>query len=526
MSNIKNKKRVLTRLGVLIFIVLTSTFLITLILTELQIEDKTPMVEEQIPNNVLAYKIDDVQYYLDMNAMDTTITPVSLTTERNVIFDFTEVNGYDIKIDGELINTNELYELKIDKLSQENWIQIAVSEKGKNIYKNFGMVTIPGDLPILNMNGKSNDKGCYYFTAKQYIIKMNQDGEIVYYKSTNNDSLQPYNFRQVRIQDKIYYTYMLPYTEKEMQMRKLLKDTYYVPSKAIIMNEKYEVIDEIEETVANSNTIESVPLDAHDFIMLGEKHYIVIGYYGERVNNIPDTLKHSAYGTNIISPLIQEIKNGKVIWQWKASDYPDLYEVSVEGNDYNHEELMWADYLHINSIVVDPVDSNLICSFRNADMIVKIDKSDGNILWILGGKQDQFGLSEEQKFSRQHTAFLTDEHTITIFDNGNKKSIMGYPIEESKGDYSNEVTRIIEIKLDEKDKKTISYEAYKIDSRFSPSMGSAQKIGDSTFVIGWGQQSKKTMPLFTEVDFSSHEIIAEVYSYDEIFNYRVFKADN
>ena len=43
-----------------------------------------------------------------------------------------------------------------------------------------------------------------------------------------------------------------------------------------------------------------------------------------------------------------------------------------------------------------------MCSFRNIDSILKIERGTGKILWILGGKGDHFGLTEEQKFSRQH----------------------------------------------------------------------------------------------------------------------------
>lgn len=39
---------------------------------------------------------------------------------------------------------------------------------------------------------------------------------------------------------------------------------------------------------------------------------------------------------------------------------------------------------------------------RNTDSIVEINRRTGNIEWVLGGKMDMFGLTENQKTARQH----------------------------------------------------------------------------------------------------------------------------
>ena len=51
------------------------------------------------------------------------------------------------------------------------------------------------------------------------------------------------------------------------------------------------------------------------------------------------------------------------------------------GNDW--------DYVHLNSIGVDP-DGNLLVSSRNTHTIYKIDRSSGQIIWRLGGKHSDF----------------------------------------------------------------------------------------------------------------------------------------
>ena len=65
---------------------------------------------------------------------------------------------------------------------------------------------------------------------------------------------------------------------------------------------------------------------------------------------------------------------------------------------------------------------------------------------MLGGKGDQFGLKEKEKFSRQHYARLLSDGSITLFDNGNK----------------NKKSRILELKIEPTANQIyiINYEMY------------------------------------------------------------------
>lgn len=68
----------------------------------------------------------------------------------------------------------------------------------------------------------------------------------------------------------------------------------------------------------------------------------------------------------------------------------------------------------------------MIASFRNLDEVLKIDRQTGEILWTLGGLGDDFGLTEEQLFSRQHYAKLTDTGTLLLFDNAMPTNRRGF----------------------------------------------------------------------------------------------------
>ena len=81
------------------------------------------------------------------------------------------------------------------------------------------------------------------------------------------------------------------------------------------------------------------------------------------------------------------------------------------------------DYVHVNSVAVDPKDNNLIVSMRNQYAVYKIDRETGAIIWILGGKADQFGITEDQQFIGQHYAqyenkdIYENDSVVTVYHN-------------------------------------------------------------------------------------------------------------
>ena len=56
------------------------------------------------------------------------------------------------------------------------------------------------------------------------------------------------------------------------------------------------------------------------------------------------------------------------------------------------------DYIHMNSVFIDPKDNHLIVSLANGYTVLKIHRQTGEILWRLGGKLDEFSLTDNQRF--------------------------------------------------------------------------------------------------------------------------------
>ncbi|MCD6012045.1 MAG: hypothetical protein K0Q79_1907 [Flavipsychrobacter sp.] len=209
-------------------------------------------------------------------------------------------------------------------------------------------------------------------------------------------------------------------------------------------------------------------LGLHDFIMFSPDHYITMTTYAKRVNNIPVFLT-PAPNCKVATTIIQEVKNNSVIWQWDGSKFPEFYVNSEVGNNF-YDTTVPQDYMHINSMFIDPRDSNLIISLRQLNQVVKIHRRTGEIIWRLGGRNSDFTLTSDQVFLRQHNAVLTDDFTLLIFDNG----------EKAQRPYS----RILEFGLDEHNKKITAFKSYRIQEPLTESLGAVQKIGDDYLICG------------------------------------------
>jgi arylsulfate sulfotransferase len=241
-------------------------------------------------------------------------------------------------------------------------------------------------------------------------------------------------------------------------------------------------------------------LDVHDTILLSDDHFYTMAYYPKRVTNIPASL-HPAKGVTVVACIIQEVENGEVVWQWDSSNYPEFYTTSVEANDFSSTGIA-HDYMHTNSMIIDPKDGNLILSSRNQNQVIKISRKNGDVIWRLGGKTSDFPLSGNQFFLRQHHATLIEDgKTILLFDNG--------------AENERELSRVLEFRLDELNKRVLSFSAFNIPEKYSQFMGSVQKRGNYYF-IGGGSE-----PYVLEINYKTGQKVLELKG--EKISYRAYK---
>ena len=294
------------------------------------------------------------------------------------------------------------------------------------------------------------------------LVVMDMAGNIVLQRYTHGSA---FDFRKWKIDGKTRYTWFI-----NDQKAFHIKDIKLAAGNIVLADSTLTELKRIYY-VANDKikTRSKQGLDPHDLILLSDDHYITMSVYIKEANNIPANL-HPAKNARVAVPILQEVKDGKLVWQWDASDYPALYASSVEHNHYFDTSKI-SDYLHINAAALDPHDSNLVCSFRNSDQVIKIDRKDGHIIWKLGGKDSDFPLTAEQHFLRQHDVHFTgaDGHLI-LLDNGDSAT--------------RPTSRVLEITLNEKNKTITAFSAYTIPEPYAQYMGSVEKLGDTYFIGG------------------------------------------
>jgi arylsulfate sulfotransferase len=294
------------------------------------------------------------------------------------------------------------------------------------------------------------------------LIIMDMQGHILLDKQVDGVAS---DFRQWKINGHTRYSYQV-YDPNAYQV---LAD-FGAARHVVVLDSALDEIKQIHLLPFNDIiTDKKQDLDHHDFILLSDDHYLTMAVYVKTVTNIPAYLTQSPKNKTAV-PIIQEVNNGKVVWQWDGSRFPEFYLNSELGNKF-YDTSSAQDYTHINSMFIDPRDSNLIVSVHNTNQVIKIDRHTGDILWRLGGRNSDFPLTHQQVFLRQHHATLVDSNrTLLLLDNG----------EKSARPYS----RVLEFNLDEQKKTITGFKAYNIPEPFAGTRGSVQKIGDNYLICG------------------------------------------
>ena len=411
-----------------------------------------------------------------------------------------------IKINDKEEQISDEIHFNVDAIDSSEKIKISIKYSGEEEYSEYYINTYSTTFPGYEVRANSPYEGEYYLTThnedQNYVFKLDNDGDLIFYKAVESN---PFDFKKIVTEDnEIRYGYLVVDSTSTR-----ISGVGYSPTKLVIMDENYNEINTIKMS-EYEDIEEGTSLENHDFIYLDDNHYILSSYQVVTPNNIPEELSNGNK-TEVVAQVLQEVKDDEVIWQWISTDYEEFYYMSEEDNTFSEENETALDYIHFNSITIDPSDNNFICSFRNTDSVVKLDRESGEIIWILGGKYDDFGLTEEQLFSRQHHARVTEEGYLTIYDNG----------------VENEDSRAIKIKIDEKNKTVVDFKEYDVDDYYKYT-GSVQELDsdNEVYLIGLGTQPGVNQDLVAmEKNYSTGEVYF-TFSFNSGANmYRCYKFE-
>ena len=163
------------------------------------------------------------------------------------------------------------------------------------------------------------------------------------------------------------------------------------------------ILDEQYRTVKRVKMGNGFQADSHEFTITPQ---------GTALMNAWDAVQRPE--GKILQSVVQEIDiaTGLVLFEWHSAGNVAISET------YREREGTW-DYLHLNSIAVDPA-GDFVLSARSTNAVYKVSRATGRVLWRLGGKRSDFVMGPGAKFALQHDARPQPDGTLTLFDNAQR----------------------------------------------------------------------------------------------------------
>lgn len=319
---------------------------------------------------------------------------------------------------------------------------------------------MPLDMPVINVITKNNPSDGYILINQfhlsatdpnptNYIAILNNDGFPVYYKKSNNQIINFKYFETITNQKRYSYN-------------------DHTLGKIIVMNDQFEEINQLELLPYNNHSY--IRTDNHDFIYLNDNHYILPAYVNRP--NVDMTAYGGASSVELTDFVFQEIINGQVVFEWDTKDFPEFLQHTDPIYYQQFATNPRVDYFHFNSINIDPFDNNFIVSARHTNQIIKINRTTGQIMWRFGGSNSDFNLVGNSVISHPHHATILSNGNLLLFDNGVTKTP--------------KQSRLVEFDIDETNFTATIAKEYTETGRYFDIMGSAQKLDNGNYFIGWG----------------------------------------
>ncbi len=251
----------------------------------------------------------------------------------------------------------------------------------------------------------------------------------------------------------------------------------------------YVIVDSSYREIAQVFAGNGLNGDIHEFLITPQKTALISIY-----RRVPRDL--SALGgprdSSIWEGVIQEIDiaSGAVLFEWHSADEVAPAESFTEPPPpTDGPKDSPYDYFHINSIDVEP-NGNLLVSARNTHTVYEIRRSDGHVLWRLGGKKSDFEMGPGTTFAWQHDARRQPDGTLTLFDNGADPKVEDH-------------TRVLVLDVDTQRGRATLARSYRHPRGFvATSQGNAQFLPNGHVFVGWGSQ-----PYFTEYDAAGRVVL-------------------
>ena len=363
--------------------------------------------------------------------------------------------------------------------------------------------SLPLDFPQIAVSINNNPDSGYIFLStytneqpiiNNYLMILDNLGEPIFFRKTNGYA---HDFKVQPSGHLSYIEALSPNSQKT----------------AYIMNNHYAIID--------SFTSENYWMDNHEFQLLLNGNAL-LGARAYRTVDLSQIIEGGSPVAQVEDYIIQEIdQNKNIVFEWNSADYFEL-------TDAPHIDLTSQHiyYVHANAIEID-TDGNILLSSRHMDEITKIDRQTGDIIWRLGGVNNEFTFLNDSldfqhsiptPFCYQHDIRRLTNGNITIYDNGNYKDP--------------KYSRMVEYQLDELNMTaTLTWEYRDSLFNYSPWMGNVQRLQNENIIGAWNMTDFPTTIIEVGQDCTkTFELSIEEYFDDNnnkrgVWIYRAFRFD-
>ena len=213
--------------------------------------------------------------------------------------------------------------------------------------------------------------------------------------------------------------------------------------------------------------------DFHEFVMLPNGHVMMMSYH-TIIYDMSTIVPGGQTNCQLVINILQEQDADRnVVFEWRNLDYIPITDSDLDLTGPR------INYGTLNAFDIDD-DGNILASFRNHSEIMKISRSNGEVMWRMGSPRGEFtyiGEHEENApyyHARQYNIRRLPNGNISLFDNG----------EFHQPPYS----RGVEYALDEVNKVAtlVSEVRYPNGNIFCATAGNAQRLDNGGWFIGYG----------------------------------------
>ncbi|MDX9766972.1 MAG: aryl-sulfate sulfotransferase, partial [Ectothiorhodospiraceae bacterium] len=201
----------------------------------------------------------------------------------------------------------------------------------------------------------------------------------------------------------------------------------------VVLENEARIVTPAGETVA-SRDLSAVTGFHHDVVLLSDGHLVALGQ--ERV---------TIDGVTLWNDTIHELDAaGNEVWRWSAAEHLDTGR--FPGALSTTETRGGLDWSHANALFAVDGEDALLFSSRSQGWVVKIDRSSGDVLWILGDGAGTspgfdapfFGLNAGSWFTAQHAPMIDSDGHLLLYDNRNESGgasansrVVAYALDET-----------------------------------------------------------------------------------------------